>query len=72
MTHKTGPSYTEDNANESSLTFVCLSSRKSSEVNKKFHGAFQSNNAVFAGFNHVKCLCSEDWGFYLFCFANHR
>ena len=38
--------------------------------NPVINRAIYSNNAVFAGFNHLKFCCSGDWVFKIFCFAN--
>ena len=52
---KIGPdSSTKDNINEAPLTWSVLPRENRVMKIKKFHGAVQSNNAIFAGFKHTK------------------
>ena len=60
ITHKVVSSYTEDNI-KSTLS-LDVSARENQVKFKNFHGAVQSNNAVFAGFNHVKPCRLSDGG----------
>ena len=47
---------------------LSVSSLKNQEMkNKSFHAVIQSNNTVFAGFNHAKLCCSGDcFSFFFF------
>ena len=57
---KYDPSYAEDNTNEALLTSSVSPRKNRVKKNKNFHGAVQSNNAVFYDFGLVKiCHFSE-------------
>ena len=47
-------STTEDNIHQVSLTWSVLPQENGIEKIKNFHRAIQSNDMVFAGFNHIK------------------